>query len=47
MCGRITQYRHAVEYLDALQVDLPLHSGIDPEPIGRYNVPHNRLRERR
>ncbi|MBK3797552.1 hypothetical protein CXF92_18460 [Pseudomonas sp. Choline-3u-10] len=39
MCGRITQYRHAVEYLDALQVDLTLQSGINPEPIGRYNVP--------
>ena len=39
MCGRFTQYRTAIEYLEALRYDKPIESGIDPEPIGRYNVP--------
>ncbi|WP_313281674.1 SOS response-associated peptidase family protein [Stutzerimonas balearica] len=38
MCGRFTQYRTAVEYLDALRYDKPIESGIDPEPINRFNV---------
>ena len=40
MCGRFAQYRIAYEYLDKIgvQLPLPLRSGIDPEPIGRYNV---------
>jgi len=38
MCGRFTQYRTAVEYLDALRYDKPIEGGIDPEPINRYNV---------
>ncbi|MCJ0879771.1 SOS response-associated peptidase family protein, partial [Pseudomonas sp. JI-2] len=34
------QYRIAYEYLDkiAVQLPLPLHGGVNPEPIGRYNV---------
>ncbi|WP_120993140.1 SOS response-associated peptidase family protein [Stutzerimonas urumqiensis] len=39
MCGRFTQYRTAIEYLEALRYDKPIESGIDPEPVGRYNVP--------
>jgi len=38
MCGRFTQYRTAVEYLNALRYDKPIEGGIDPEPINRYNV---------
>lgn len=38
MCGRFTQYRTAVEYLDALRYDKPIESGINPEPIDRFNV---------
>ncbi len=37
MCGRITQYRYPIEYLEALgQMTI---DGVDPTPIGRYNVP--------
>ncbi len=39
MCGRFAQYREAYEYLDKIGIQLPLLSGLDPEPIGRYNVP--------
>ncbi len=39
MCGRFAQYREAYEYLDKLGMQLPLLSGVNPEPIGRYNVP--------
>ena len=39
MCGRFAQYRIAFEYLDKIGVQLPLLSGLSPEPIGRYNVP--------
>ena len=40
MCGRFAQYRIAYEYLDKIgvQLPLPLRGGVDPEPIGRYNV---------
>ncbi len=38
MCGRFTQYRTAVEYLDALRYDKPIESAINPEPIDRFNV---------
>ena len=40
MCGRFAQYRIAYEYLDkiAVQLPLPLRGGVNPEPIGRYNV---------
>jgi hypothetical protein len=31
MCGRFTQYRTAIEYLEALRYDKPIESGIDPE----------------
>jgi len=44
MCGRFTQYRTAIQYLDALRYDKPIESGIDPEPINRYNVaPRSRV----
>ncbi len=44
MCGRFSQYRTAVEYLDALRYDKPIEGGIDPEPINRYNVaPRSRV----
>ncbi len=37
MCGRITQYRYPADYLEALgQMTI---DGVDPTPIGRYNVP--------
>lgn len=37
MCGRITQSRYPIEYVDALgQMTI---TGLSPEPIGRYNVP--------
>jgi putative SOS response-associated peptidase YedK len=39
MCGRFAQYRTAIEYLEALRYEKPIEGGIDPEPIGRYNVP--------
>ncbi|MHB0844774.1 SOS response-associated peptidase family protein [Stutzerimonas nitrititolerans] len=39
MCGRITQYSQAVEYLFTLDPQLQLVGGIPSEPIGRYNVP--------
>lgn len=41
MCGRFAQYRIAYEYLDKIgvQLSLPLRGGVNPEPIGRYNVP--------
>jgi len=39
MCGRFSQYRRAIEYIQALRYDTPIESGIDPQPIGRYNVP--------
>ena len=40
MCGRFAQYRIAYEYLDKIAVQLPLQlpGGVNPEPIGRYNV---------
>src|SRR5690606_25080933 len=38
MCGRFAQYKIAWEYLDPIGLDVPLLSGISPEPIGRYNV---------
>lgn len=37
MCGRITQYRHAVDYLN--QLNLTTISAPPSEPLGRYNVP--------
>ncbi|GGK02256.1 SOS response-associated peptidase family protein [Pseudomonas matsuisoli] len=44
MCGRFTQYRMALEYLEMLKHDLPLDGGFDPEPINRYNVaPRSRV----
>ncbi|WP_313339437.1 SOS response-associated peptidase family protein [Stutzerimonas nitrititolerans] len=44
MCGRFAQYRIAYEYLDKIGVQLPLLSGNNPEPIGRYNVaPRSRV----
>lgn len=39
MCGRFAQYRIAWEYLAPIGLDVPLRSGVNPEPIGRYNVP--------
>lgn len=39
MCGRFAQYREAYEYLDKIGIQLPLIGGVNPEPIGRYNVP--------
>lgn len=38
MCGRIVQTRIAWEYIDPIGLDVPLLCGIDPDPIGRYNV---------
>jgi len=38
MCGRFAQYRIAWEYLELIGLQLPLLGGVDPEPIGRYNV---------
>ncbi|MGP3789405.1 SOS response-associated peptidase family protein [Pseudomonas sp. B392_1p] len=38
MCGRFAQYKIAWEYLDPIGLDVPLLSGVSPEPIGRYNV---------
>lgn len=44
MCGRFSQYRTALEYLEALRHDKPLDGGLDPEPINRYNVaPRSRV----
>lgn len=44
MCGRFTQYRTALEYLETLNHELPLEGGFDPEPIARYNVaPRSRV----
>ncbi|TDL96982.1 hypothetical protein EBP26_00810 [Stutzerimonas stutzeri ATCC 17588 = LMG 11199] len=44
MCGRFAQYREAYEYLDKIGIQLPLLSGIDPQPISRYNVsPQSRV----
>lgn len=37
MCGRISQYRHAVDYLN--QLNLATISAPSAEPLGRYNVP--------
>jgi len=37
MCGRITQYRHAVDYLN--QLNLTTISAPPSEPLGRYNLP--------
>ena len=37
MCGRITQYRYPIEYTEPLGQQVI--SGLDPMPIGRYNVP--------
>lgn len=39
MCGRFAQYRIAWEYLESIGLDVPLLGGVNPEPIGRYNVP--------
>lgn len=39
MCGRFAQYREAYEYLDKIGIQLPLIGGVNPEPLGRYNVP--------
>ena len=41
MCGRIAQYRYPIEYTEPLG-QLPIN-GIDPAPIGRYNVPPQSL----
>lgn len=38
MCGRFVQSLIPVEYLEALNIELPVVGGFDPEPIGRYNV---------
>ncbi|CAD5378751.1 SOS response-associated protein YedK [Pseudomonas sp. OF001] len=38
MCGRFVQSLTAVEYLEALQIELPVVGGFDPEPVGRFNV---------
>ncbi|MCC6073997.1 SOS response-associated peptidase family protein [Pseudomonas sp. GCM10022188] len=38
MCGRFVQSLIPVEYLEALNIELPIVGGFDPEPIGRYNV---------
>lgn len=44
MCGRFTQYRTAVEYLDALRYEKDVIGGFDSEPIERYNVaPRSRV----
>ncbi|WP_314408949.1 SOS response-associated peptidase family protein [Pseudomonas kuykendallii] len=44
MCGRFTQYRTAIEYLEALRYEKDIMGGFDPEPIGRYNVaPRSRV----
>lgn len=44
MCGRFSQYRTAIEYLEALRYDKPIEGAIDPEPINRYNVaPRSRV----
>lgn len=37
MCGRITQYRYPIEYTEPL--GQMMIDGVDPTPIGRYNVP--------
>ncbi|MBB3104280.1 SOS response-associated peptidase family protein [Azomonas macrocytogenes] len=38
MCGRFSQYRAMIDYLEALGDAVPLARGLEPEPIGRYNV---------
>ena len=38
MCGRFVQSLTAVEYLEALRIEVPVVGGFNPEPIGRYNV---------
>ena len=38
MCGRVTQYRAFVEYLEELDLQGDLFEGIDPAPVARYNV---------
>lgn len=38
MCGRFVQSLTAIEYLEALQIELPVVDGFAPEPVGRYNV---------
>ncbi|HEY6610269.1 MAG TPA: SOS response-associated peptidase family protein [Pseudomonas sp.] len=38
MCGRFVQSLTAVEYLEALRIEVPVLGGFNPEPIGRYNV---------
>lgn len=38
MCGRFVQSLTSVEYLKALHIEVPVIGGINPEPIGRYNV---------
>lgn len=45
MCGRFAQYRMPWEYLEPIGLQLPLISGVDSEPINRYNVaPRSRVR---
>ncbi len=38
MCGRFVQSLTAVEYLEALRIEVPVVGGFSPEPVGRYNV---------
>lgn len=38
MCGRFSQYRTAIEYLEALLYDKPIEGAIEPVPFNRYNV---------
>jgi putative SOS response-associated peptidase YedK len=38
MCGRFAQYRTAIEYIEALKTPVEFSGGLDPVPIGRYNV---------
>ncbi|MCM2317787.1 MAG: SOS response-associated peptidase family protein [Pseudomonas sp.] len=38
MCGRFVQALTAIEYLEALGIEVPVLGSFTPEPIGRYNV---------
>ena len=38
MCGRFAQYRTAIDYIEALKTSVDFAGGLDPMPIGRYNV---------
>lgn len=45
MCGRFAQYQGALDYVEALSIQLPLSGGVDNIPIARYNVaPQTKVR---